>query len=90
MLFGVFESADAALSVPSKSTGKPTRAFVDTALALNEIPQRFIHFLEFGRVPQYPRPLAPRALIDPVAICRAKNHSGKRFCLPHRRIPAQV
>jgi hypothetical protein len=96
MLFGVFQSADAAtektqvLPVSAQATGIPRRTFVDPALALDEDPQRLIQALEFGRVPQHPRPLAPRPLIDLATISRAKNHSSKWFRLPNRRIPPQV
>ena len=45
-------------------TSKPRRAFVDPALALDKIPQRLIQVLEFRRVPQHPRPFAPRPLFS--------------------------
>jgi hypothetical protein len=38
-------------NVSPKATGKPRCAFVETALAFDEIPQRFIHVLGSGAVP---------------------------------------
>jgi hypothetical protein len=81
MLFEVFKSVrhgdrqgSLRSSVSREAKGKSERTFVDTALARDEISQRFIQVLEFCRVPQYPRPLAPRSIIDLVTISRAKNH----------------
>ena len=42
MLFGVFNSAHAVLSVSPKLPGKPRRTFIDAALALDEVSQRLI------------------------------------------------
>ena len=44
----------------SPATSKPGRAFVDAALALDEIAQRLIQVFEFCRVPKHPRPFVPR------------------------------
>ena len=69
-----------------KMTAKPFRALVDAAPALNEIAQRLIHFLVFGRVAQHPRPFAPRPIIDLVW----SGNSSKRFRLSNRIVPSQV
>ena len=62
-----------------KTTSIPLRACVDAAPGFHEIPQRLIQILELCRVPQRPRPLAPRPVVDLVWVGRAKDHSGKRF-----------
>ena len=80
----------ASMLTSPQTPGKPFRAFVDPALALDEITQRFIQVLVFCGVPQHPRPLAPRPTIDLVWIGRAKDQSGKRFGLPDRIVPSQV
>ena len=69
----------AVCSTSTKATRKAFRAFVKAALASYEVTQGFIQVLEFHRVPQQPRPFAPRPTIDLVGISRAKNHSGERF-----------
>jgi hypothetical protein len=43
----------ATLPTLPKPKGKSRRAFVDAALALDEISQRFVQVLEFGGVPQH-------------------------------------
>ena len=50
------------------------RTFVDPAFALDVGSQWFIQILEFRRVPQHPRPIAPRPMVRFFAICGAKNH----------------
>ena len=74
----------------AQTTGKPRRASVETALALDEITQRLIQVLVFRGVPQHPRPFAPRPFIDLVPIRSAKDHGGKRLRLPDRIVPSQV
>ena len=56
-----------------KASGKPRRAFVDAALAFDEIPQRLIQVLVLCRVPKHPRPFAPRPIIDFATVRRAKD-----------------
>jgi hypothetical protein len=73
-----------------KTTGKPFRACVDTAPAHDEITERLIQVLVLGHIPQHPRPLTSRPLIDLGMISRAKDHGGKRFRLPYRFEPSQV
>jgi hypothetical protein len=73
-----------------KTTGKPFRACVDTAPAHDEITERLIQVLVLGHIPQHPRPLTSRPLIDLGMISRAKDHGGKRFRLPYRFVPLQV
>ena len=77
-------------TMSSKAPGKPRRAFVDAPLAFYRVPQWLIQVFEFCRVPQNPRPFAPRALIGLVTICRTINYGRERFRLPDRRIPSQV
>jgi hypothetical protein len=73
-----------------EATRVPSRTFIDAALALDEITQRFIQLLVFCSVPQHSRPLASHPIIDLVWIGRAKDHSGKRFRLPYRSAPLQL
>ena len=60
------------LATSPQTPGKPRRAFVDAAFALDEIPQRLTKVLVFCRVALYARPFAPRAIID-VNIYKAEE-----------------
>jgi hypothetical protein len=69
----------------AQTTGKPRRASVETALALDEITQRFIQVLVFCGVLQQSRPLASRPLIDLFSIGCAPDdvhafHGARRGC----------
>ena len=73
----------------SKAPGKPRRAFVDTPLAFYRFPQRLIQVFEFCRVPQNPRPFAPRAVIDLARDQPCNEHSVERLGLFDRAMPSQ-
>ena len=69
----------------AQTTGKRRRASVETALALDEITQRFIQVLVFCGVPQQSRPLASRPLIDLFSIGYAPDdahafYGARRGC----------
>jgi len=75
-MFGAGASAErtcwgSMLATSPKTPGKTRRAFVDAAFAFDELTQWLIQVLVLCRVPQNPRPFAPRPIIDLVAICRA-------------------
>ena len=72
----------------SPATSKPRRTFVDAALALDKIAQRFSQILEFCGVSQNPRPFAPRPVIDLFWIGRGTNDACEGFWLSDRRIPS--
>ena len=80
----------ATLPTSPKATSKPRGASVDTALALDKIPQRLIQVLVFRGVPQNAGPFAARAVIDLFRIGSATSEACEGFCLSDRRIPSQV
>jgi hypothetical protein len=77
-------------STSPEAAGKPRRAFIDSALTLDEITQWLIQVFVFRGVPQHARPFAPHPVIELAAICRAKDQGGKRFGLSLRIVPSQV
>ena len=61
------------LATSPKAPGEPRRAFVDSTLAFDKVPQRLIQVLVLCRVPKHPRPFAPRPIIDFATVRRAKD-----------------
>jgi hypothetical protein len=72
----------------SEATSKPSRTFVDAALALDKVPQRLIQILVICRVPAHTRPFASRSIIHLFRISGAKDHGCKGFCDIWHRLTA--
>jgi hypothetical protein len=58
---------------------KPSRALVDSTLALDELLERFGMGLVRQRVPQHARPFGPGALVNLGRVAGAANYRGQRL-----------
>ena len=104
MLFNAFKSADTATEQdyntelvcidPGAEHNRLRPAWhrspFDPPRRLMKSPSGSSRSLNCRRVPQRPRPFAPRPVIDLVTISRAKDYSRKRLWLPDRIVPSQV